>query len=220
MDRAWYREKIVDKVLLGALSSVFLALVLFSVNQSEKAISYIRENTQVELRFAEQVFNGFVESVGKTSASFEEYLIFDDKQNFQKTIVAQRAPIALAATVFQEEQPKNLGEAMSDCVNLHEVRLNLSELNALKGSVNDQAQIRNLLKNCITESVRGYAQYRKGVVNKHFNSVPEWNQTLGWSQFLRLDYLLLIAMTTMLVVMIVIMYARSPGAGAKSASDG
>lgn len=221
MDRKWHREKIIDKLLLGALSSMLAVAILFSVEHADNRLSFVRDNSQSKLEFSQNLYDGYVKALSAALGDLERYIVDESTKGvLRNTLLSGRGPIRLAMAFFAKEEPtagqsKALAEQMDACLRLHVQELNVGKL-AEMGTTQKRV-IADKLAACILASALAYASYREEVVRLAFDRPPKWGEMFALDVYSRPDYQLFLGIAVVLVLLVAALYlvARRDGTGDK-----
>ncbi|MGD9913570.1 MAG: hypothetical protein AB7S80_05765 [Rhizobiaceae bacterium] len=222
MDRKWYREKIIDKLILGALSSMLAVAILFSVEHAENRLSFIRDNSQSKLEFSQSLYDSYVKALFAAADSLEKFVIDgSSKPALQNAILGGRSAIRLAIAFFEKDEPRTdqaklLVERMGKCRAVHVNDLNIGKLADLQEG--QKRAIADRLADCILASALAYASYREEVVRLAFDTPPKWGDMFARDVYARPDYQLFLGIGVVLLLLVAGLYlvARRDGAADKA----
>lgn len=216
MTRAKLKEQFVDKLILGALSSIFLALILFNVNRANEQAEFVRENSKARQEFSRTAYEGYLDGINSIAYSYRLYRSAKLKSPLDDILIRKRVPILLALAALSEKpsDPKqqllndNLLRKMRDCDRIVTERMTLSNLKTI--SPWQAKQIMIDLQACGTNSLLDFSRYYEALIKEQFlQGEQTWGEFFATASFLRPQYVMLLLMALILGGIVVVVYRHA-----------
>lgn len=166
MDKNWFKEKLVDKLLIGILAAIISIFALKFYEDSNDRVSYAQKHVDVSISTAKDAYTRLTNSlvaVQSADSGVEKEVIL----RLQLTSIAARHElnnIKPALMLMANGHEKSMSAALAKCEGILD-----SEPFMPHNIANYQGKISELLKPCQSELFPAFGPYLRAITQKNFN---------------------------------------------------